>query len=265
MEFTCVSFSTLRIFPALLALAFGVVPAIAAPNAPIVMAAASLQESLNAAADTFAGLGHPRPVMAFAATSALARQAEAGAPADLFFSADSEWMDYLAARQLIRPGTRRDALTNRLVLVAPRGSTVRLTIAPGFALDRALSMALGSGRLAMADPDAVPAGRYARQALTGLRVWPMVSARITRSENVRAALALVKRGEAPLGVVYATDAMAEPGVRVVGAFPPASHAPIVYPLAALARSTNPEAEAFRRFLLSPQGKAVFRRFGFGTR
>lgn len=227
---------------------------------PVVLAAASLQESLTAAADAWARHGHPRPVVSFAASSALARQLEAGAPADLFLSADEDWMNYLAQRRLLRPGSRADLLTNRLVLVAPASSRVRLTPAPDFPLMRAL----GEGRLAMADPDSVPAGKYGRQALTKLRVWQQVTDRIARAENVRAALALVARGEAPLGVVFATDALAAPAVRVVGAFPPASHAPIRYPIARLGRATNPEGEAFRRFLLGAEARAIFRRFGFGT-
>lgn len=236
-------------------------PAAAQPRAPLVLAAASLQESLGAAADAWARRGHPRPVISFAASSALARQIESGAPADMFVSADEVWMDYLAGRKLLRGGTRVPLLTNRLVLVAPAGSKLRLTIGRGFPLARAL----GKGRLAMADPDAVPAGKYGRQALTRLGVWHSVKSRIARAENVRAALAFVARGEAPLGIVYATDARAEPGVRVVGTFPAASHAPITYPVALLARSTSRDAEAFRRYLVSPQGKAIFRRFGFGVR
>ena len=244
----------------LLALLAGA-PAPAAPPRPaLVLAAASLQESLSAAADAWARTGHPRPVLSFAASSALARQVEAGAPADLFVSADAEWMDYLAQRRLIAAGTRAQLVTNRLVLIAPAASPVHLAISPRMAL----APALGSGRLAVADPDSVPAGRYAREALTRLGAWPQVSGRLARAENVRAALALVARGEAPLGVVYATDALAEPRVRVVGLFPATSHAPITYPMARLARSTNPEAEAFRRFLLSPAAKAIFRRYGFGT-
>lgn len=242
----------------LLALVVGT-PAVAGP--PVVLAAASLQESLSAAADAWARTGHPRPVISFAASSALARQVEAGAPADLFVSADEEWMDYLAQRRLVAPGSRADFLTNRLVLVAPAASPLRLAVAPRMAL----GAALGPGRLALADPDSVPAGRYAREALTRLGAWPQVAGKLARAENVRAALALVARGEAPLGVVYATDALAEPRVRVVDAFPVGSHRPITYPLARIARSTNPEGEAFRRFLLSPAARAIFRRYGFGTR
>jgi molybdate transport system substrate-binding protein len=234
----------------------------AAPNqGPLVLAAASLQESLTAAADAWAKWGHPRPVLSFAASSALARQIEAKSPADLFVSADDEWMDYLAQRKLIAPGTRADFLTNRLVLIARAGSRVRFDVRPGFPL----AAALGSGRLALADPDAVPAGRYAKQALTALKVWPSVQGSLARAENVRAALALVARGAAPLGIVYATDARAEPAVRVAGWIPAEAHRPITYPVARLTAATNPDAEGFRHFLLSAEGKAVFRRFGFGTR
>ena len=237
-------------------------PALAArPSPPVVLAAASLQESLSAAADAWARTGHPRPVISFAASSALARQVQAGAPADLFVSADEEWMDVLTKARLIAPASRADFLTNRLVLVAPATSRLRLAVAPRMAI----GAALGSGRLALADPDSVPAGRYAREALTQLGAWPQLAGKLARAENVRAALALVARGETPLGVVYATDALAEPRVRVVGLFPAGSHRPIAYPLARLARSANPEGEAFRRFLLSPAARAVFRRYGFGTR
>jgi molybdate transport system substrate-binding protein len=236
-------------------------PVGAQSRGPLVLAAASLQESLNAAADGWARKGHPRPVISFASSAALARQIEARAPADLFLSADEEWMDYVAGKGLLRPRTRVSFLTNRLVLIAPAASRVRLTIAPRFPL----AGALGGGRLAMGDPASVPAGKYGEQALTRLGVWPAVSASVARAQNVRAALALVDRGAAPLGIVYATDARADPGVRVIGVFPASSHAPISYPLAVLATSTHSDAEAFRRYLVSAEGKAVFRRFGFGTR
>lgn len=245
---------------ACLALAIAASPIIARAQAtgPLVLAAASLQESLSAAADAWAAKRHPRPVLAFAASSALARQAEAGAPADLFIAADEQWMDYVAERKLLAPGTRVQFLVNALVIVGPKDSRVRLYPGPGVALARAL----GTGKLAMAEPDSVPAGRYGKQALERFGIWPQVSGQIARAENVRAALALVARGAAPLGIVYATDARAEPAVRIVGVFPAGSHPPIVYPVARLAKSTHPDAEAFRRFLISREGKAIFRRFGF---
>ena len=237
-----------------------VCPAAAQPRGPLVLAAASLQEALNAAADGWTRKGHPRPVISFAASSALARQVEAGASADLFISADEEWMDYVAKKRLLRPNTRVSFLFNNLVLVAPAASQVRLTIAPNFPLARTL----GNGRLAMADPDSVPAGKYGKEALTHLGVWASVQDKVARAENVRAALALVDRGEAPLGIVYTTDALADHGVRIVDTFPPRSHTLISYPVAVLAASTNPDADGFRRYLLSGEGKAVFHRFGFGT-
>nr|WP_245647750.1 molybdate ABC transporter substrate-binding protein [Novosphingobium lentum] len=233
-------------------------PARAQTTGPLVLAAASLQESLTAAADAWAARKHPRPVLSFASSSALARQVLAGAPADLFVSADEEWMDAIAAKGLVRRGTRVDFLGNRLVLVAPAASTLRLAIGPRFALARAL----GDGRLAMADPASVPAGKYGQAALERLGVWQDVAGRVARAENVRAALALVAHGAAPLGIVYATDARASPDVRVIGMFPAASHPPITYPVAVLAASRHGDAEGFRRFLVSPEGRAIFARFGF---
>ncbi len=236
-------------------------PAQARARGPVVLAAASLQEALGAVADRWTKKGHARPVLSFAASSSLARQIISGAPADLFLSADEEWMDYIAARKLIVPVSRAALLSNRLVIVAPAASRVRLEVRAGFPL----AAALGSGRLALADPDAVPAGRYAKEALTRLKVWQSVQGKLARAENVRAALALVARGAAPLGIVYATDARAQGGVRVVGAIPPETHWPIIYPLARLSTSTHPEADAFRRFLMSGEAKAIFRRYGFAAR
>jgi molybdate transport system substrate-binding protein len=182
----------------------------------------------------------------------------AGARADLFVSADEAWMDTLAQRRLLRGGTRADFLGNRLVLVAPRRSRAAVRLQPGTNL-RAV---LGSGRLAMADPDAVPAGRYGRAALQRLGAWRGVAPRVVRAENVRAALALVERGATAMGIVYATDAQASRAVRVVGVFPAASHPPIRYPLAILAASRHPDAALFRAFLLSHRGRAIFARYGF---
>lgn len=236
-------------------------PVSAQQRGPLILAAASLQESLIEAADAWTKRKHPRPVISFAASSALARQIEAGAPADLFISADEPWMDSVAAKGLIRPNTRVPFLANRLVLIAPASKLVRLSIGPKFPIARAL----GNGRLAMADPDAVPAGKYGKAALAKLGVWPSVEAKVVRAENVRAALAFVERGEAALGIVYTTDALASKNVRVVGTFPANSHPPITYPLATLTASTNPETEPFRRFLLSSAGRAIFIRHGFTVR
>ncbi|HPU15690.1 MAG TPA: molybdate ABC transporter substrate-binding protein [Polymorphobacter sp.] len=227
---------------------------------PLVLAAASLQESLTAAADAWAAQGNPRPVLSFAASSVLARQIDAGAPADMFISADEQWMDFLEGKKRIVPGTRTGFLTNTLVLVAPSARPFKLAMTPGFAL----AAALGSGRLAMADPDSVPAGKYGKAALTNLGVWRDVESKVVRAENVRAALLLVARDEAAAGIVYATDARAATDVVVVGRFPATSHAPITYPLALLASSRHRDTARFRSFLLSPAGKAIFARYGFGT-
>lgn len=236
-------------------------PAAARNGGPVVLAAASLQESLSAVAGAWAAQGHARPVLSFASSSAIARQIEAGAPADLFLSADEPWMDAIAAKGLVKRGTRVSFLTNRLVLVGTSNREGRMIIRRGFPLSRAL----GHGRLAMANPDSVPAGKYGKAALTALGVWPALSNRIAAAENVRAALAMVERRQAPYGIVYETDARAARSVRIIGTFPNTSHPPITYPMALLTRSTHREAEGFRRFLFSPQAKAIFRRYGFGTR
>ncbi len=255
-------FSSLRtVSHFLLALLLATSPAQAQPRGPLVLAAASLQEAMTDAAKVWASRQHARPVLSFAGSSALARQIEAGAPADLFISADEQWMDHVAAKGRLKPGTRAPFLRNQLVLIAPTSSRASLRIARNFPLARAL----GNGRLAMADPVAVPAGKYGRQALTNLGVWASVQGSIAPAENVRAALLLVERGEVPFGIVYATDARASSKVRIIGTFPPASHAPITYPIATLRASKHPEAEAFRRFLLSREGKAIFARRGFVVR
>ena len=248
---------TRRLFLAgLAALSIGAAPS---GQAPIVLAAASLQESLTAAADAWTRAGHTRPVISFAASSTLARQAEAGAPGDLFVSADEKWMDALAAKGLLAAGTRADLVGNRLVVVELAG---RHSAIP--ANGARLARVLGAGPLAMADPDSVPAGKYGKAALEKLGAWNAVVPKVVRAENVRAALALVERGAAPFGIVYLTDAKASSRVRVAGVFPRASHPPILYPVARFARSANPEAEGFRRFLLSPRGRAIFARFGFSA-
>ncbi|GAC1405438.1 MAG: molybdate ABC transporter substrate-binding protein [Novosphingobium sp.] len=256
----------LRFLTAFLALLALIQPARAATG-PTVLAAASLQEALTEAADAFARQRHPRPVLAFAASSALARQVQAGAPADMFVSADEQWMDALAAKRLIVAASRRNLAGNTLVLVEPASARTRLVIGRGFPLARALGPESKGARLALADPAAVPAGIYAKAALTSLGVWPSVMGRIAAAENVRAALALVERGQAPLGVVYATEALASAIVLVVARFPAISHPRIAYPVALIApingRAANPEAEAFRRFLLGRDGQAILRRHGFG--
>jgi molybdate transport system substrate-binding protein len=226
-------------------------PAYAQDNL-LVFAAASLKNALDEADAAFAARSGRRVAVSYAASSALARQIEAGAPAQVFISADLEWMDYLETRQRLRQETRRNLLGNRLVWIAPAASPL-----PARPLD-----ALGkAGRLALADPQYVPAGKYAKAALEKMGAWPSIANRIAAAENVRAALALVARGEAPLGIVYETDAGAEPKVRVIGQIDAALHPPIVYP-AALLRDASSAAEEYLHFLAAEQARGIFRRHGF---
>ncbi len=235
-------------------------PAVAETGAPItVFAAASLKNALDEVNLAYGARGGGTARASYASSSVIARQIAAGAPADVFISADTDWIDDLEKRGLIAPGSRRDLLTNRLVLIAPRDSAVRLKIAPGMKL----ATALGGGRLAIGGPD-VPAGRYAEASLTALGIWPSVQDHLAPGENVRATLAFVARGEAPLGIVYETDALIEPAVRVVGVFPEGSHPPVVYPAALVATSHNPAAGAYLAFLRGPQARSIFRRYGFGS-
>jgi molybdate transport system substrate-binding protein len=232
----------------------------AAPQAQsplIVFAAASLTDALQEADAAFTARSGISVKESFAASSVLAKQIEAGAPADVFFSADTQWMDYLAQHGLIDTASRRDVLGNALVLIAPADSTLHLRIAPGFDLLGALK----GGKLATGDPDSVPAGLYARAALTQLGVWQQVAPALVRAENVRAALAYVARGEAPLGIVYRTDAAAEPHVRVVDVFPADSHPPITYPLA-LTRHAQADAQRYAEFLAGQVARPIFERKGF---
>jgi molybdate transport system substrate-binding protein len=222
-----------------------------------VFAAASLTDALQELTTEFDKTSGITVRLSFAASSALARQIDSGAPADVFFSADLEWMDYLQARKLIDSGSRRNLLGNGLVLIAPSSSTLKLTIKPHFDLVGAL----GQGRLATGDPDSVPVGRYARAALTSLGVWSEVEPRLVRAENVRAALAYVDRGEVPLGIVYRTDALIDHGVRIVDVFPADTHPPIVYPIA-LTVGARGGAREFTDFLRSPKAAAVFVKYGF---
>lgn len=196
--------------------------------------------------------------LSYAASPALARQIEQGAPADLFISADVDWMDYLQQRNLIKSDTRANLAGNRIVLVAPGDSTVFLTLTPG----ANLAGALGKGRLAMADVVAVPAGKYGKAGLEALGLWAAVGDRIAQAENVRAALLLVSRGEAPLGIVYQTDAAADPQVRVVAAFPENSHPPIVYPVALTATAISPDAAGFLVYLKSAKARSMLEKQGF---
>ncbi len=223
----------------------------------LVFAAASLKDALDAVLADY-GQGGGATVASYASSSTLARQIEQGAPADVFISANPQWMDYLAERGLIRPESRADLLGNGLVLVAPKASDLALEIAPGFDL----AGALAGHKLAMGDPDHVPAGIYGKAALESLGVWAAVAPAVVRAEDVRAALALVGRDEAPLGIVYSSDALADPSVRVVGTFPPDSHPPIVYPVAIVADSKHPAAAGLVAYLQTAPAAALFERYGF---
>jgi molybdate transport system substrate-binding protein len=229
----------------------------AMPEPLLVFAAASLTDALAEVDRAFTARTHIEVRASFAASSVLAKQIEAGAPADVFFSADLDWLDYLQKRGLLKVGSRRDVLGNALVLIAPADSPVHLKIAPRFDL----AGTLAGGRLATGDPDSVPVGRYARAALTQLGVWDGVAARLVRAENVRAALEYVARGEAALGIVYRTDAQAEKRVRVVDTFPADTHPPIIYP-AVLTSGARARAPQLLDFLSSDEARGIFVRYGF---
>ncbi|MFV0512558.1 MAG: molybdate ABC transporter substrate-binding protein [Jhaorihella sp.] len=225
-----------------------------------VFAAASLKNALDAVATRFEGGGGTTVQVSYAGSSALARQIQQGAPAQIFISANTNWMDVLEGEGLLAAESRSDLLTNRLVLIAGPASDKTPELAPGGDLADALGE---DGRLAMALVDAVPAGIYGKAALQSLGLWDSVADRVAQADNVRAALRLVAAGEAPLGIVYATDAKAEPDVRVVGVFPEDSHPPIVYPVAIVAGGDTPDARAFLAFLTGGDAGAVFADHGFG--
>jgi molybdate transport system substrate-binding protein len=225
---------------------------------PVVFAAASLKDALDAVNADWQKESGKQAVISSAASSALAKQIEQGAPTDIFVSADEDWMDYLATRQLIKPDTRFDLLGNQLVLIAPKDSNLTATIAAGFPI----ASLIGDGRLAMADTQSVPAGKYGKAALEKLGVWAQVKDKIAQAENVSAALQLVSRGEAPLGIVYATDAKADPNVKVLDTFPENTHAPILCPIAITASSTNKDAPTFLAYLKSSAAQGVFEAQGF---
>lgn len=248
---------TLRVLAVALS-ALGCLGGARAAEPPVlVFAAASLTNALQEVGRGFETSQGGKVAFSFAASMTLARQIAASSGPEVFIAADTESMDYLDTRGLIMRGARKDLLSNTLVLIAPSDSKIQLAIVANFALARSL----GNGRLAIANPDAVPAGRYGRAALTSLGVWDSVAMHLAPAEDVRAALAYVARGEAPLGIVYSTDAKAEPRVRVVGTFPAGSHPAIVYPVA-LTREAGPAAARFLTYLQGPEARAVFERAGF---
>ena len=225
-----------------------------------VFAAASLKQALDDQAKRFEASTGNKVIVSYGASNALAKQIESAAPADLFISADLDWMDYVGQRNLLAAGSRTNLLRNTLVLIAPSSSKATVKIAPGFGL----AAALGSERLAMANPDSVPAGKYGKAALEKLGVWTSVERQVARAENVRAALALVSRGEAPFGIVYSTDAWADKGVKIVDTFPCDTHPPIVYPAAVLASTKSAAARPLLDYLRSAPARAIWEKYGFGV-
>jgi molybdate transport system substrate-binding protein len=247
------------VWTAALAAVLLLAPAARAAEQVTVFAAASLKTALDAVSAAWLAETGNKAAISYAASSALARQIEQGAPADVFFSADLDWMNYLGERKLIDRASVTKLLGNDIVLIAPQGSTATAQIAPGFPL----AALLGEGRLAMADVRSVPAGKYGKAALESLGVWPSVEDRLAQAENVRAALKLVATGEAPLGIVYRTDAEAEPAVRLVGVFPADSHPPVIHPVGRVTGSPNAEAASwFLAYLKSPAARDIFSRHGF---
>ncbi len=249
-----------RVFLTILA---GLVLAMAAPAQAkdlLVFAAASLKNAAEDIGKAYEASGAGKVTYSFAASSDLAKQIANGAPAAIYVSADTKWMDYLSERKLIVPDSRRDLLGNRLVLIAPADSTLVLKLATG----APLAQSLGDGKLAMADPDSVPAGRYGKAALEALNLWSSVELAVVRAKDVRAALAFVQRGEAAAGIVYATDAMVAKNVRIVDEFPTSSHPRIVYPVALIAGQDDAAARAFYDYLVGPKARGVFQDYGFSV-
>lgn len=229
------------------------------PAAVTVFAAASTTNAVNDIGKIFSEKGKGTIVPSYASSSTLAKQIENGAPAGVFISADEPWMNYLEERKLIEPGTRFDLLSNKLVLIAPSDSPInKVEIGPRFDL----SKLLGSGKLATGDPDHVPVGKYAKASLEKLAVWGSIVGKLARTADVRGALTLVERGEAPFGIVYSTDAAITPKVKVVGVFPADTHPKIVYPVGLVAGRATPAAKAFLEFLKTPEAKAIFEKYGF---
>ena len=227
-------------------------------SGPTVFAAASMKTALDEIDALFTAKTGKTVTVSYAASSALAKQIEQGAPADVFVSADIPWMDYVAQKGLIKPETRFDLLGNDLVLVAPAPTTEKVDIGPG----APLAAKVGDGKIATGDVNSVPVGKYAKAAFEKLGIWAEVSPKIAGAENVRAALGLVARGEAKYGIVYATDAKSEPKVAVVGVFPESSHPPIVYPVAVTRDSASPDAKAYVEFLKGPEATKIFTGQGF---
>lgn len=242
----------------MLALLLGTAPPLAAQEQITVFAAASLKNALDDTSAAFSKATGVKVVASYAASSALAKQIEQGAPADVFISADLQWMDYVAGKTLIKPDTRINLLGNKLVLIAGKDSRLdHVAIGQGFDITKLA----GDGRIAVADVKAVPAGFYAKAALEKLGAWATAEPKLAMAENVRATLAFVARGETPIGIVYETDAKIEPKVKIVGVFPDGAYPPVIYPAAAIVTG-KPTAMRYLDFLRTPAAKAIFERYGF---
>jgi molybdate transport system substrate-binding protein len=240
------------------AMAMAAMPAAHADDQLVVFAASSMKDALDAVNTACKADVGETATISYAASSALAKQIEGGAPADVFISADLDWMKYLSDKKLTKPETQVNLLGNEIVLVAPKDSKAKIKIKKGFDLAKLI----GDGKLAMGDFKAVPAGKYGKAALESLGVWSSVESKVAQAENVRAALKLVSTGEAPLGIVYATDANADKTVKVVGTFPEDSHPPVIYPIAQTADSKDKDTPAFLKCLQSAKAAKLFKAQGF---
>ncbi|MFY9686053.1 MAG: molybdate ABC transporter substrate-binding protein [Pseudolabrys sp.] len=246
-------------FVSFLAILAGAPQPLMAQEQIMVFAAASLKNALDDTNAAFTKATGVKTTTSYAASSALAKQIEQGAPAEVFISADLQWMDYLGERKLIKPDSRINLLGNKLVLIAPADSKIaNVAIGQGFDIAKLA----GSGRIAVADVNAVPAGRYAKGALEKLGSWAAAEPKLAQAENVRATLAFVARDETPIGIVYETDAKVEPKVKIIGAFPDGSHPPVTYPVAATASATKQSVSQYLHFLRTPAAKAIFEKYGF---
>ncbi len=246
-------------FVSFLAILAGAPQPLMAQEQIMVFAAASLKNALDDTNAAFTKATGVKTTTSYAASSALAKQIEQGAPAEVFISADLQWMDYLGERKLIKPDSRINLLGNKLVLIAPADSKIaNVAIGQGFDIAKLA----GSGRIAVADVNAVPAGRYAKAALEKLGSWAAAEPKLAQAENVRATLAFVARDETPIGIVYETDAKVEPKVKIIGAFPDGSHPPVTYPVAATASATKQSVSQYLHFLRTPAAKAIFEKYGF---
>ena len=254
------TFKSLAAAAAALCLCLGAVQSKAADADITVFAAASTTNALTEIAKLYEAGGGGKVTLSFASSSTLAKQIESGAPADAFLSADTEWMNYLDEKKLLEPGSRSDLLGNRIVFIVPAGSAVKeLAVSPQLDLAAILGK---DGMLSVGDPAHVPVGKYAKAALEQLKLWPQVEQKIAPAKDVRAGMALVERGESPLGIVYATDAAISEKVRVVGLFPADSHPKIEYPVAAMQGAKSKAALEFIKFLGAPQAKALWVKYGF---